>query len=206
MRSLTILFVLFILANEIVAQGDEDFVLIKKEGDVSIYERWIDFPKVTPPLKAREVKGEFTVNNTMYAALDLIKDPKRIKKWQSHVSEFKVYLQPDTSVWFEYSYHDIPWPVSDQDHFLMYKVVVVGQDELFVSFESRINSTVAPVREDVSRMALYGSWQLQQISPRKTKVTYRIISKPSTIPKFLTDPVIRRNMMTTIQEYVKLLE
>ena len=196
-----------IISYPSIAQDKEGFMLIKKEDDISIYERWVNFPNSKPPIKAREVKGEFTVNNTIYAALALIKNEAKIMEWQSHVSEFKVYLQPDTLTWLEYSYHDIPWPVSDQDHFLVYKLTVVKPNaELFVTFESRVNAKLAPVREDVSRMGLTGSWRLERLGNRKTKVTYRIMSMPSSIPKFFTDPVIRRNMMSTIKSYMELLE
>ncbi len=190
-----------------LSQDKEGFVLIKSEDNISIYERWITFPKSNPPVQAREVKGEFFVNNSIYAASHLIKNESKIKKWQSHVSEFKVYPLADTTTWLEYSYHDIPWPVSDQDHFLVYKVNVIEYDkELLLTFESKVDVKLAPVREDVSRMGLAGSWRFQRLSNGKTKVTYRITSRPSSIPRFFTDPVIRRNMMTTIQSYIDLLE
>jgi hypothetical protein len=193
--------------EEARGQDKDGFVLIKKEGNIAIYERWVNFPNAKPAVKAREVKGEFMVNNSIYAALDLLKDESKIMKWQSHVSEFKVFPQSDTTMWYEYSYHDIPWPVSDQDHFLIYKLnVVVPNKDLFVMFESKVNSKLAPVREDVARMGLSGSWRFQKIAENKTKVTYKIISMPSGIPKFFTDPVIRRNMMSTIKSYVELLE
>jgi hypothetical protein len=192
---------------KILAQDKDGFVLIKKENQISIYERWVNFPNAKPAVKAREVKGEFTVNNTIYNALHLIKDESKIKKWQSHVSEFKVYAQPDTTLWYEYSYHDIPWPVSDQDHFLIYKLNVITPDkDLFVMFESKVNAKLAPVREDVARMGLSGSWRFEKMGNHKTKVTYKIISMPSSIPKFFTDPVIRRNMMNTIKSYIEILE
>lgn len=196
-----------ITSKQILAQDKESFELIKSEDNIFIYERWVNFPKSNPVVKAREVKSEFTVNNTIYAALHLNKDQSQIKNWQSHVSEFKIYPQPDTTTWFEYSYHDIPWPVSDQDHFLIYKLTEVQPGKiLLLTFESRVNTKVAPVREDVSRMGLAGSWTFERISNNKTKVTYRIMSMPSSIPKFFTDPVIRRNMMSTIKAYQALLE
>lgn len=189
------------------AQDKEGFVLVKKEGAIAIYERWITYPHSNPPIKAREVKGEFFYNNTIHAGLRLLQDEGRIKKWQSHVSEFKVYPQRDTSVWMEYSYHDIPWPVSDQDHFMEYKVSRKETDsKLFISFHSKVNEKLAPARKGVTRMQLWGSWTLEQISPRKVKVTYRILSKPIGIPKVFTDPIIRSNIMTTIEEYISLLE
>lgn len=204
--------ILFLLNAGVVATAQnkadkEGFVLVKKDGAVSIYERWITYPASNPPIKAREVKGEFFFNNTIFAGLRLIQDETRIKAWQSHVSEFKVYPQRDSSTWLEYSYHDIPWPVSDQDHFLEYKVVeAVPSRKLVITFQSRVNGTLAPVRDGVTRMQLSGSWTLEQVTPKQVKVTYRILSKPIGIPKFLTDPIIRSNIMTTIEEYVALLE
>jgi hypothetical protein len=191
------------------AQGDkEGFVLVKKEGSIALYERWLTFPSSNPPTKAREVKGEFYYNNnTIAAGLRLLKDESRIKQWQSHVSEFKVYPLHDTSTWMEYSYHEIPWPVSDQDHFMEYKVSrnEIGR-VLTVSFKSKVSDSLAPVREGVTRMQLTGSWTLEQISSSRVKVTYRILSKPIGIPKVFTDPIIRSNIITTIQEYIGLLE
>lgn len=188
-------------------QDKEGFALVKEDGAISIYERWIIFPNSNPPIEAREVKGEFIFNNNMFAGLNLIQDEKKIQKWQKHVSEFKVYPQLDTTTWLEYSYHDIPWPVSDQDHFLEYTISeIIPGKSVFLTFESILNETLAPVRKGVTRMELSGSWKWEQIAPGKTKVTYRILSKPIGIPKWLTDPIIRSNIMTTIEEYVALLE
>jgi len=190
------------------AQMDkEGFVLVKKEGSIGLYERWITFPSSNPPTKAREVKGEFYYNSTIAAGLRLLKDENRIKQWQSHVSEFKVYLLHDSSTWLEYSYHEIPWPVSDQDHFMEYKVSSNEISRLLtVSFKSKVSESLAPERDGVTRMQLAGSWTLEQISSSRVKVTYRILSKPIGIPKVFTDPIIRSNIITTIQEYVSLLE
>jgi hypothetical protein len=107
----------------------------------------------------------------------------------------------------EYSYHEIPWPVSDQDHFMEYKVSrnEIGR-VLTVSFKSKVSDSLAPVREGVTRMQLTGSWTLEQVSSSRVKVTYRIVSKPIGIPKVFTDPIIRSNIITTIQEYIGLLE
>jgi hypothetical protein len=184
----------------------EEFELVKKDGTISIYERWINLPNANPPVKAREVKGEFFFNNTIYAGLRLIQDEKRIMQWQNHVSEFEVYKQPDTTFWFEYSYHDIPWPVSDQDHLLVYTLSAPGPGVLMLNFQSKVDDVLAPVRKGVTRMQLSGSWKLEQISQNRVKVTYRILSRPIGIPKFLTDPIIRSNIMTTIEEYIALLE
>lgn len=200
-----ILFISFIICTPILAQ-DEAFVLVKKEGPIAIYERWVTFPESNPPVTAREVKGEFTFNNSILAALKLIQDEKKIFYWQHHVSEFKVFAQRDTSTWYEYSYHDIPWPVSDQDHFLEYKIQLnKSHDQLFITFRTRRNDKLAPIKKGVTRMELTGSWKLESLRKGHSKATYRIISMPSGIPRWLTDPIIHRNIMTTIEKFIELM-
>jgi len=204
------LFISFLtLIGPIQAQDSavEKFDLVKEDAPIFIYERWITFPGKVPAVKAREVKCEFLVNTSMYKVLSILKDESSIKIWQKHVTDFKVHPQPDTSYWLEYSYHDIPWPVSDQDHFLRYDLVekIPGQ-ELFIAFESEINHKLAPIENGVTRMELAGSWRMEQIAPQQVKVTYRILSMPSSIPRMFTDPVIRSNMMSTVKALTKLAE
>ena len=183
------------------------FDLVKEEAPIFIYERWITFPGKVPSVKAREVKSEFLVTASIYKILSILKDESKIKIWQKHVSNFKVYPQRDTTFWLEYSYHDIPWPVSDQDHFLRYDLVEkIPGKELFLKFESTIDTKLAPVESDVTRMELSGSWKLEQISPQQVKATYRILSMPSSIPRMFTDPVIRSNLMSTIKALTTLAE
>jgi hypothetical protein len=187
--------------------GTQDgFELVRKEDNIFVYERWITFPKSNPAISAREVKSEFYINGNIEEALALMKDESQIKRWQKHVSEFKVYPATD-SLWYEYSYHDIPWPVSDQDHFLQYKIEdPENADGVFITFETVKNETIAPVRKGVSRMTLAGSWYLQELPDGRIKVTYRILSMPSSIPRFFTDPVIRNNLMSTVEAYIGIIE
>lgn len=205
--SLFVFFLTYIGPIQAQDSEDEKFDLVKEDAPIFIYERWITFPGKIPAVKAREVKCEFLVNTSVYKVLSILKDESSIKIWQKHVSDFKVHPQPDTSFWLEYSYHDIPWPVSDQDHFLRYDLVekIPGQ-ELFIEFQSVINSKLAPIENGVTRMELAGSWRMEQVGPQRVKVTYRILSMPSSIPRMFTDPVIRSNMMSTVKALTKLAE
>jgi hypothetical protein len=184
---------------------DSPFVLVKKEDNVFIYERWIKFPKSNPPVDAREVKGEFHFSNSIAEAVRLLQDERRIQQWQSHVSKFEVFKTKDSTQWYEYSYHDIPWPVSDQDHLLHYQMTRNNSGEIFIIFESIRDEKLAPIKQGVTRMHLSGSWTFQAVNDGQVKATYRILSMPLAIPKFLTDPIIRNNMMTTIQEFIGLM-
>jgi hypothetical protein len=210
MRKILILqFLLLPIINAVSQSAEPEFELVRKnqERNISIYERWIIFPGSNPPVKAREVKGDFFVHSTVPKALALLKDEKRIFSWQSHVSEFKTYCTSDTITWNEYSYHDIPWPVSDQDHFLEYTIQPGSSSEkIKIVFQSKVNAAVAPVREDANRMELYGTWTFEKIDEQKIKASYTILSKPSHIPRIFTDPVIRNNLMSTIQSFIDILE
>ncbi len=197
------LFSFSLLAQE--SEIEKPFTLIKQKDNITVYERWIYFPKSNPPVEAREVKSIFFVKATVSEAAALLKNEAKIQQWQSHVSKFKVFPQNDT-MWYEYSYHDIPWPVSDQDHFLIYQVLEhIPGERLFVSFETVVNNQLAPLDEDADRMTLAGSWLFEKQGDN-VKITYRILSMPSSIPRIFTDPVIRSNLMSTIKGYIATVE
>ena len=184
----------------------DGFELVRDEDNILVYERWVTFPESDPPITAREVKSEFYARSEPRHALSLIRDQGKINGWQKHVSEFYVYPHSD-SLWYEYSYHDIPWPVSDQDHFLEYKIEdPLQSDGIFVTFRTIENNKLQPVRKNVSRMTLSGSWYFQKSKDGRVKVTYRILSMPGPLPRFITDPVIRNNLMSTIRSFIELLE
>lgn len=207
MRSL--LFIIFFWLTLVIptlAQDEEKFTLVRQEDSIYVYERWIIFPDSDPAQDAREVKSEFFIRSSIGEAFKLLKDEKWIMTWQKHVTEFKVYPLKTDTAWLEYSYHDIPWPVSDQDHFLVYRIEKRDEDVIFISFETTSNDKLAPIKGGVTRMNLLGSWTFQKLSVDRIKVTYRIISQPSSIPRIFTDPVIRRNLMSTIKAYIKILE
>ncbi len=185
---------------------NDGFELVRNDNHIFVYERWVTFPKSNPSVMAREVKSEFYVKGKTINALRLIQDEAQIQVWQKHVSEFKVYPRTD-SLWYEYSYHDIPWPVSDQDHFLEYRIEDPEQAKgIFITFETVQDNTLAPLRKGVSRMTLSGSWYLQEMPDNQVKITYRILSMPSSIPRFFTDPVIRNNLMSTVKAYIRIME
>jgi hypothetical protein len=187
--------------------ADSEFHLVKKDGNIKVFERWITFPRSNPPIRAREVKGEFVIATTIADAIALLKNEEKIKQWQDHVSEFKIFDTDDSSTWLEYSYHDIPWPVSDQDHLVQYYIEPNGStDKISIRFENKVDDSLAPVKEDATRIEIYGSWTFQKLSDGNILASYTIMSKPNGIPRIFTDPVIRSNLMRTIKGFIGILE
>lgn len=187
--------------------GTQDgFELVRDEDGILVYERWVTFPESDPPVTAREVKSEFFVKAGIEDALALLQDESQISLWQRDIARFHVYPRTD-SLWYEYSYHDIPWPVSDQDHLLEYRIENPAiSDGLFITFRTVHDEHLAPERTGVSRMTLTGSWYLQEMAGGKIKVTYRILSMPGNLPRFITDPVIRSNLLSSVRAYINILE
>lgn len=205
MKRLLPIFLFCFLWSTVFAQGDSTFVLVREDNKAKLYERWITFPESDPPTPAREVKGEFYINESMDNIVKLIRNEKLVPEWQKNVSEYKIFHPTDSS-WVAYAYHDIPWPVSDQDHLLCYKIKNSSDSAVFIEFNSCANDKIAPVKKGVTRMTLSGSWRLEKRSDNKVKVVYRILSKPIGIPKFITDPIIRNNLMSTITSFIEIAE
>jgi hypothetical protein len=208
MKKILLLFFVGVSLNGFCQKDPEGFVLVRSEPPFEVHERWVEFPGKKPPVISRELKSEFTIQASMYEILRLLKDETQVKDWQSHVSEYRIYRKQDTSCWDVYSRHDVPWPVSDQDSFMEYRLTEVkpGQ-ELLISFKSRVDHTTAPEYDDINRIELIGSWKLAQESPALVRVTYRIQSAPATsLPRMVVDPVIRNNLLSSIKSLKELAE
>ena len=185
------------------AQDGEAFTEVKRDGDVAIFERWVPLHS-NPDIKVRELKTEFYYRNSLDAGVQLLRSEKMAPEWRSHLLEFRIY--PRTShQWLEYTYHDIPWPVSNQDHFLQFDVRKQTPQQTLISFHSIESDQHAPL-DGVTRITLRGSWLFEQVGHSRVKVVYRVTSIPSGIPRVFLDPIIRSNMMTTIKSYIQLLE
>jgi hypothetical protein len=204
----TIPLIIFLLSYHcLVAQdaADDGFELVREEGDSKLYERWIIFPGSNPPMEAREVKGEFFIKGSVESIIKIIKDETRIKLWQKKVIEYKVYNLTD-STWRAYAKQYIPWPLNNQDHLLHYELQKQEDNSVFIPFKSVVDLEMAPEHKGVNRMTLSGSWLLDPINKGVTKVTYRILSMPMGYPKFIVDPIIRGNLMSTIQSLIEVAE
>jgi hypothetical protein len=192
----------------VTGQDDEGFVLVKSDPPFEVHERWVEFPNKKPAVTSRELKSEFTVRAPIYKIINLIKDEKQVRLWQSHLLNYKIYPTSDSTSWDEYSCHDVPWPLADQDSYMEYKLKEVKAGEEYqIIFKSKVDKKIAPVRENVNRIELYGSWKFVAVSTSVVKVTYRIQSVPATsVPRMIVDPVIRNNLVATVKSLTEIVE
>ena len=177
---------------------DGTFKLVRVKGGVSLYERWVE---IEPGLKVRELKAEFVSDAGPATLMSLLKDATRAHRWMQSMEEFKLVETPSAGNWTSYVRYSIPWPLEDQDIVLRYQSYSVNGCYT-VSFQSTAHASY-PVKEGVTRMkGVSGSWQFQPKSSGQTQVTYLIITKNrSTMPRWLTDPLVQDNLLDTMNGF-----
>lgn len=203
----TLLVILAVTSFRSFGQDAEGFVLVKSEPPIEVLERWVEFPDRKPAVTSRELKTEFTVNAPIHKVINVIKDESQVKEWHAHIRDYKIYPKTDSTIWEEYTCHDIPWPMDDQDTFLEYKLnEIIPGLEYNVVFKSKVDKR-APVYENINRVELVGSWKFTLLESGMVKVIYRVQSVPTTnVPRMIVDPVIRNNLVSSIKSLTEIVE
>lgn len=185
------------------SQPIEGFEIVRQDEKITLYERWTPFPSTST--NSRQIKGVFEVAITLTEMYSAIYNEQKIKAWQENILEYKFIPKTDTT-WIIYSLTEIPWPLSNQDYLLSYTLVEKNEKRIIVSFEHNSNVNTVALREDADRTPTVGTWVLEKISDQKTKVTYTVISMPVDYPRFITDRIVRNNLMSTINKLIAVAE
>jgi hypothetical protein len=178
-----------------------NFKLVKSEDGVSLYERWYSLGNGK---NARELKAVFTVKNHYSAVIAALQNQSKGLEWNESASQFAIRNQSSVS-WVNYIRYDLPWPLDDQDCVLQYSRSD-GAGGSVLHFASTSHSDF-PVKSDISRIPnVKGKWLLYSQSG-KTYVEYYITTTPSaTLPRSITDPVVRNNLVSGFANFRKLAE
>ena len=178
-----------------------EFVLVKENKGITLYERWY---AVSPDLQAREVKATLVINASAEDAVALIRDEALGKKWNRNTESYKV-LTEDSDNWFGYIQYDLPWPVSNQDCVLKYNRFVT-EDATEVFFENAKHPAFPPQKRIQRIPEISGKWIFTETETGMA-VEYYITTMPSaTLPTWITDPIIRNNLIETLHHFKNILE
>lgn len=191
----------YALESENNSNDTTDFTLVKRSDGIALYERWY---AIGANEEAREVKATFTIRTSPEAALALLKDGSKGQLWNKSTNAYRL-LDVRKNTWISYIEYDLPWPVSNQDCVLQYRVNG-GTDTVTVTFLN-IEHPALPVRKRVKRIPdIKGKWIFIQ-TVDGVRVEYYITTKPSdTLPNWLTDPIIRNNLIETLSGFRSILE
>jgi hypothetical protein len=184
-----------------ISTDTADFTLVKTERGISLYERW--YP-ITSTENARQIKATFTVRANSTAALNLLKDGSKGELWNKNTNDYEVVDVRGDS-WVSYIQYDLPWPVKNQDCVLRYDTHK-DPDKVSVMFRNT-NHPAFPVKNRVERIPeIEGKWIFKR-SEDELHVEYYIATTASkTLPGWVTDPIIRNNLVETLHVFRRILE
>ena len=186
------------------ANSTRTFKVVKKHEDIHVYERW--FEVEGEGRETRELKSEFKVSAGMDEILSQIQQPEKVAKWMKAVGEVKAIEAQGASQWVSYIRYDVPWPLNDQDCLMRYQLAR-EQVRVYVYFRS-VNDNRVPPKDGVKRLeGIQGLWRLQALGDGQVKVSYSMLTleKPS-MPRWVTDPVVRANMLDSMVAFYDLLK
>lgn len=179
-----------------------EFVLVKKSHDIELYERWY---KMESGQLSREVKAVCTINSSLDSAISLVRDESKGTAWNKGTNSFRIIPQKENG-WLCYIQYSLPWPMDNQDCVLQNKPYFLSKDYAIISFRS-IEHDSFPEFHGVHRIPyVKGKWVFRQ-KGEDIRTEYYITTTPSTIlPSRITDPIIRHNLISTIDRFRSLLE
>lgn len=190
----------FMLSRDTHAKSQNtDFVLIKKDKNISIYEKWI---KVDNIRSARQLKVEFMVNASIEKIVSIIKDDKNTTHWMKSTKTYYILKKLDQNNWYLYVQFSVPWPLNNQDCIIKYELLPSSSDK---RTEIRLTGLPYYLKEykNVKRISdLEGAWILSNQGIKSTRVEYYIFSKQKPMfPRWLTDPIMQNNMISTMNAF-----
>ncbi|MDH5599356.1 MAG: hypothetical protein OEY34_09535 [Cyclobacteriaceae bacterium] len=205
---ITFIFVLFTSVeaqdNYLISYStDPSFELVKSNDGIHLYERWIVLDNNTP---ARELRVNCTSDKTTLSkALGQLRKSEDLLEWNKGAKK-ATNLHKSAESWIAHIIYDIPWPFSDQDCVLEYNIDEYTETSIVVSFFN-ISSNHFPEDEDITRMPyVVGKWVFSH-SSKGVNIEFYITTQPSgLLPRWVSDPIVRNNLISTIKSYNEILE
>ena len=177
------------------------YQLVKKAKGIELYERWYN---ITVDHLAREVKVIYNINASIESAEALITNENKATQWNKASCMYKI-IPKNNNEWVSYIQYDLPWPMDNQDCVLQYSVSS-EEDTRIINFKS-IQHEIFPSSKNVTRIEdINGKW-IFRATATGTVVEYSITTTPSpTLPRWVTDPLVRNNLIDTMDEFRTILE
>ena len=182
---------------------NEEYGIVRKNDKITLSERWIPF--LGTHLKSRQIQGVFQTSASMDKMLRTVTDEAIIMEWQKNIIKYQFFPGSD-STWQTYSLYEMPWPLNNQDYLLKYTLTKQADKSMILSFQDSLNEQLAPLNKDADRKPTIGQWQFEKLANGNTQVIYTIVTKPTSYPRFITDSIVRNNLMTIISTLIAVAE
>lgn len=206
MLSKKFLLLITLVCSHVFVNGQstiEEYGIVMQDERITLYERWVFF--LDTNIKGREIQGVFETSASMDKMLTTVVDETRIREWQTNIIKYQ-YIPGSDSIWHTYSLYKMPWPLNKQDYLLKYTLRKLTDNLTVLSFQDSLDEQLAPLNKNVDRKPTIGQWQFEKLSNGNTQVIYTIVTKPTGYPRFITDPIVRNNLMSIINALVEVAE
>jgi hypothetical protein len=173
------------------------FELVRAEGNISIYSRWLNADE---SCKTRQLKAVFIVNAPSQKVIDMLTNERACIGWMRSTKDYYRLKTEKEMIWYSYIQFSVPWPLNNQDCILKYNLIQdTVKSQVLIHFVND-NELIGPV-EGVNRIThLEGSWILSETNDSSTLIEYYVYSKqPPKFPSWITDPIIQKNLLKTMQ-------
>lgn len=176
----------------------QDFILIKKDNNISIYEKWI---KVDDSRYARQLKVEFMVNASVEKIISVIRDDTNTTQWMKSAKNYYNLKKLDKNNWYSYVEFSVPWPLNNQDCIIKYEILPAVTDKI----EIRLTGLPYYLQQykNIERiMHMEGKWILFSQGVKGTKIEYYSFSnqKPK-YPRWVIAPIMQNNLMASMSAF-----
>lgn len=176
-----------------------DFRLVKRSGDIFLYERWLGEGDAA----VRELKAVFLVRAAAPAIIALLRDPQRGPGWNPSAREYRVLPDAGPDRWINYIRYAVPWPFGDQDCCLAFQVA----GPLEVRFESTQHPAFPPSEGRTRLTGVKGRWLLEPRHSGLVQVQYFITThRNRKLPRWASDPIVHANLVKTMTQFKQLAE
>ncbi|MDO6439617.1 hypothetical protein Q4534_19480 [Cyclobacterium sp. 1_MG-2023] len=195
------IYIFTIVSTFASANMPPEFELIKEGNGLSFYERWINMEDGT---KSREVKFTIMIQAPYENVMEVLTKEDYGMRWNDNTLAYKIKRTGPKS-WISYMRYSFPFPLSDRECYLNNRLEE-GKESTRIYFNSS-NSRVFSNGEEMEQMTgLEGRWIVTK-KEGYTLLRYHIISVPEKgLPRWIVDPIIRRNLWNTMRNLKKTIE
>lgn len=175
------------------------FNLVTEKDGIRLYERW----HTTSDDRAyRELKAVFTANASYAELRRQIREEALTRQWMQRIHSVEHRPGANPQHWYAYVQYEMPWPARNQDFVLTYQERQPQPGYREVTFSST-TLTEYPLRSGVERItSLSGRWEFTLQPDGNHHINYYVmIANPSAMPRMLTDPIVRANLLNTMQAF-----
>ncbi|MEQ8413247.1 MAG: hypothetical protein RIF36_07040 [Imperialibacter sp.] len=151
----------------------------------------------------REVKAVFTARSSSAVVVEMLRNADKGMQWNIGAGAYDV-LNNEKHTWVTYIEYDLPWPLNDHDAVLRHSLVEKG-NIIEVAIESV--EDVLPLKKGAERMEqVQGKWTIRSLGFDVVEISYQVSTKPSAVPRLITDPIVHYQMTKSMSALRELLE